>query len=185
MSTCSHSVFDPSTHGRQPDCPPSSPFPPSQALLQADCLLAPPPPPGDCCKPESCPCPPRPCCKLVTLPPPLSLWVRPQACAASTPGHSLTVPPSLSHCTVLCATLLTCAGSGPEGARSANAEQGAERSAGSAVDAGHLDMGSLRAPSSTAPQPSAHSASAAAPRRTTLEPPQAPPVRVGYCWPLQ
>lgn len=69
-------------------------------------------------------------------------------------------------------------GSGPEGARSVFGDRGPERSAGSAVDAGHLDMGSLRANSSTAPQPSAHSASAAAaPRRTTLEPHQAPPVR--------
>ncbi len=52
----------------------------------------------------------------------------------------------------------------------------AERSAGSAVDAGHLDMGTLRANSSTTPQPATHPASG--PRRATLEPHATPSVRV-------
>ncbi|KAA6429701.1 MAG: phox domain-containing [Trebouxia sp. A1-2] len=51
----------------------------------------------------------------------------------------------------------------------------AERSAGSAVDAGHLDMGTLRANSSTTPQPATHPASG--PRRATLEPHPNPFVR--------
>ena len=71
-----------------------------------------------------------------------------------------------------------CSGSGPEVGRSAIADK-AERSAGSAVDAGHLDMGNMRVNSSTTPQPSAQSASAGPPRRATMDAQQAPTNRVG------
>ena len=66
-------------------------------------------------------------------------------------------------------------GAGPETARSGHIAR-PEHSAGSAVDAGHLDMGSLRSNSTTLPQSSASSASA--PRRATVEMASAPAYRV-------
>ena len=66
-------------------------------------------------------------------------------------------------------------GAGPETASSGHVDR-PEHSAGSAVDAGHLDMGSLRSNSTTLPQSSASSASA--PRRATVEMASAPAYRV-------
>ncbi len=74
---------------------------------------------------------------------------------------------------VLCCAFV--AGTGAEPLRTAFGDK-AERSAGSAVDAGHLDMGNLRVNSTTTPQPSAQSASG--PRRATIEPHLTAPTRV-------
>lgn len=65
-------------------------------------------------------------------------------------------------------------GAGPETARSGHVDR-PEHSAGSAVDAGHLDMGNLRSNSTTLPQSSGTSASAT--RRATVETASAPPYR--------